>query len=176
MKRTEASLLGIAAALTAAVAFWAHGTMAAGRDAARRAAEDSAECRRMADRIESLRQRPSLAQQHERASAETTGLIEASAKAAGITTAKLVRISPESPQRLGDTVYMAKPTRVLLKSVTLQQVVSLVHRIVTDPNGLHARSMRITAPSADDTGELWTAELVFTYLIYEPPKIARIAP
>jgi hypothetical protein len=125
----------------------------------------------MVGQIQALRRRPALAAQNQRASAETIGLIEKSGQAAGITATKLVQISPEGPRRLGDTVYTEKPTRILLKNVTLQELTALTHRIVTDENRLNAKSMRISAPTADDPGLMWTVELVLTYLIYDPPKI-----
>ena len=171
MSRRRGFLLLVLAGLLGLAAAWSYETMAASRQWTTKAREDLAACRQMADRIEALRRRPTMARQHERASAETIGLIEKSAKAAGITTAKLLRISPEPPQRLGDTVYTVKPTRVLLKNVTLQQLVQFVHAIVTDREALHAKAMRISAPSADDAGRLWNVEVVLTYLIYEPPKL-----
>ncbi len=166
-------LLLILAGLLGISALWAYQEMTDQRQAARRAAIDLAECRKAAERIEALRRQPALAQQNQRATNETIGLIEKSAKAAGLTEAMLVRTVPEHPQRLGDTVYLEKPTRVQLKKISLVQFVEMTHRILTDRNRLHAKAMHISAPSAEDTGSLWNVELVLTYLIYDPPKIQK---
>jgi len=172
MNRRTIQLL-ILAGLLAISALWSYRKMAGQQHAAKLAAADLAECRKAADQIEALRCRPALAQQNQRESAETIGLIEKSAKAAGLTDATLLRTVPEQPLRLGDTVYLEKPTRVQLKNVSLVQLVEMVHRIVTDKNRLHAKAMRISAPSAEDTGALWNVELVLTYLIYEPQKTQK---
>ncbi len=168
--KSRSVLLIILAGLLAIFAVWSYREMSSQQQAARLAASDLEECRKAADQIEALRRRPAMAQQNQRDSAETIGLIEKSAKAAGLTDATLVRTVPEQPLRLGDTVYLEKPTRVQLKNVSLVQLVEMVHRIATDKNRLHAKAMRISAPSAEDTGGLWNVELVLTYLIYEPPK------
>jgi hypothetical protein len=172
MNRRTIQLL-ILAGLLAISALWSYRKMAGQQQAAKLAAADLAECRKAADQIEALRRRPALAQQNQRESAETIGLIEKSAKAAGLTEAMLVRTVPEQPLRLGDTVYLEKPTRVQLKNVSLVQLVEMVYRIVTDKNHLHAKAMRISAPSAEDTGAQWNVELVLTYLIYEPQKTQK---
>jgi len=172
MSRHTIQLL-ILAGLLAISALWSYRKMSSQQRAARLAAGDLAECRRAADQIEALRRRPALAQQNQRESAETIGLIEKSVKAAGLTEAMLVRTVPEQPLRLGDTVYLEKPTRVQLKNVSLVQFVEMLHRILTDKNRLHAKAMRISAPSAEDAGALWNVELVLTYLIYEPPKAQK---
>jgi len=166
-------MLMILAGLLAISALWSYREMSGQRQAARHAAADLAECRKAADQIEALRRRPALAQQNQRESAETIGLIERSAKAAGLTEALLVRTVSEQPLRLGDTVYLEKPTRVQFKNISLVQLVEMTHRILTDKNRLHAKAMHISAPSAEDTGALWNVELVLTYLIYEPTKIQK---
>lgn len=173
MTRRRAILVLILAAVLAVAGGWSYAYVADQRRAALAALADLDDCRRMAAQIETLRRRPSLAAQNQRGSAETIGLIEQSAKAAQLASGNLVRILPEPPRRLGDTVYVEKPTRVMLKNVTLQQLVAMVHGIITDKNGLHARSVRLTAPSPEDTGPAWTAELVLTYLIFEPPRTVK---
>ncbi len=163
-------LLLILAGLLGISALWAYQEMEDRRQAAQRATIDLAECLKAASRIKDLRRRPALAQQNQRASADTIGLIEKSAKAVGL---KLLRTDPEQPQRLGDTVYLEKPTRVKLKKASLVQLVEMMHMILTDKNRLHAKALHISAPSAQDTGAMWNVELVLTYLIYEPPKIQK---
>jgi hypothetical protein len=171
MTRRTIQLL-VLAALLAISALWSYRKMSSQQQAARLAEADLAECRGAADQIEALRSRPALAMQNQRETNETIGLIERSVKAAGLTDG-LIRTVHEQPMRLGDTVYLEKPTRVQLKSVSLVQLVEIVHRILTDKNRLHAKAMRISAPSAEDAGAMWNVELVLTYLIYDPTKTQK---
>jgi hypothetical protein len=128
-----------------------------------------AECRRLVDRIRELERRSRRAEDRERVPDRTTGRIEAAATNAGIPRGRLVRIAPEPARRVGETVYKEKPTRVVLRKATLKQIVTMVHRLTRGEGGLRAKSLRLTAPSRNATQNLWDAEVVLVYLIYEPP-------
>ncbi len=132
-----------------------------------------ARSREISTKIDALRERPTLAVDQERLSTETTRLIEQAARSAAIKPNKLVRITPEPPRRIADSVYKEKPTQVRLKGVTLTQSVEMLHRLTSAKDVLHPQSIRLGAPRIDDTGDIWTAELVLTYLIYDPPKAGR---
>ena len=170
MKRRTILIVILLCHALGAAAVWSYSFMAAQRDAAAQACEDMADVRRMAGQIEAARQRPTLAAEHERVSDEVTGLIEQAAVKAGVPAGSLIRITPEPPSRLGDTVYKEKPTQVVFRNISLKQLVGLVHRLIGSDQQLEAKSIRITAPNPQDTGDLWNAELVLTYLIYDPPK------
>ncbi|KKM17455.1 hypothetical protein LCGC14_1675610, partial [marine sediment metagenome] len=148
---------------------WSYGRMSRGSHLAFAAAGDTVECAKMASAIQGAVARPTVAAEHERLAAETTRLIEQAARAAKISPDRLVRISPEPPQRLGDTVYKEKPTQVLLKNITLKQLVVLAHTLMGASEGLSIKSIRVTAPRSDSADDRWTAEIVVTYLIYAPP-------
>ena len=96
-------------------------------------------------------------------------LIDAAATSAGIDRRSVVRIVPESPQRLGETIYKEKPIAVLLRGVTLRQVVEMSHALLTPNPGLRIKTMRLSAPTPDDTTDKWTVEFTVTYLLYDPP-------
>ena len=170
MNRRRIILIGVAACLLIAAIVWSCRRLANARRAALAAEENLAACRGMVAQIGRHNQRPAMASDHERLAAETTGRIERAAKAARVDARSLVRITPEPARRVGDTAYKEKPTSVLLKGVTLKQLVGLMHRLSSDRRGLAARSIRIAAPRAEDTGATWNAELTLTYLIYDPPR------
>ena len=111
-----------------------------------------------------------MAAERERLLSETTGLIEGAAGAAGIPPDKLIRIVPESPQRLGRTVYKEKLTRITLRNVSLEQLVKLAHHLTGGDRGLHAKALRITPLDQSDPAGGWSADLVVAYLIYEPRR------
>ena len=154
--------------LTGVATFWSLNSMLAERAAAQAAASELEDCHCFEAEIVRLRAKPALAAERERRSAEVTGPIERAAQAAGISADRLVRISPEPAQRVGETAYKEKPTRVFLKNVSLEQVVAMAYGLSRRDEGLGLKSMRLTAPSREATTGLWSAELVFVYLIYEP--------
>jgi hypothetical protein len=168
MTRREAWLSALMLALLAIVALWSHDRMATAREAARGARADLDACYQAAAQIAAYRQRPALAAEHEQLLSETTGLIEQAARAATIPAERLVRIAPGGPERLGDSPYKEKPTHVTLKRIGLQQLVQMVHHLSGGERGLHAGSIRIAASDPHNTEGLWDADLVVSYLIYEP--------
>ena len=170
MTRRTRLLVILMAVLLALAATWTHRRWVAKRRAAATAQADVRTCRRLAERIKGLSRAPILAVDRERLASETTSLIEDAARKAGINAAGLRRITPEPASRVGDTVYKAKPTRVVLREVSRRQVTDLIHGLIATDTGLRAASIRLTAPTTDDVRDIWNAELVFTYLIYDPPK------
>jgi hypothetical protein len=168
MNRRKVILLGVLLALLIVTAAWSLSTMIESRDGAQAATLDLKECQRLAGRITLLGQQPTLASDRERQGAEINGPVEKAAQAAGIPADRLIRIVPEPAQRIGDGAYKEKPTRVFLKNVAPRSIATMVQKLTEGDGGLTLSSMRLTAPSRDATENLWTAELVFTYLVYEP--------
>jgi uncharacterized membrane protein len=169
MTRRKFILLALLAATLCAAVGLAYGRFSQARDQAVAAVADLEDCARCAEKIESCRNRPNLASDHQKLDAETNGIVERAAKGAGVDTQRLLRISPEPPQRFLDTAYKEKPTQVVLKDVTLQQLVTILYNL-TGEHGLAAKSLRISAPQAEDATGQWSAELVVTYLIYDPQR------
>jgi len=157
-------------ALLALAAGWSVRHLFAERAAARTAAAALAECRGYEKRILRLRGRPAMAAEQERASAEVSAPIEEAAKAAGVPADRLVRISPEPARRLGESPYKEKPTRVFLKNVSMQEIVTVAHRLVGEKHGFDLKSVRLDAADRGEATGRWSAELVFVYLIYDPAR------
>jgi hypothetical protein len=61
----------------------------------------------------------------------------------------------------------------MLKNVTLEQLVKMAHTLSAETDSLLPKALRLTAPRNADTGPFWNAELVLTYLIYDPPELDR---
>ncbi|MCY2929858.1 MAG: hypothetical protein NTV86_10270 [Planctomycetota bacterium] len=170
MKRRKLILFSLLGALLAGACWQSYSYLSGAQADAQAAWADAADCQSLADRIEAARGRPSVAHDHERVWEELIGLVEAAAKTAGIPAAGLVRFVPEPPRRIEDSPYKEKPVRVLLRDVTLGQLTAMAHGLATSRHRLHVTARRVAAPRRDDTGDLWTAELVLVYLIYEPAK------
>jgi len=169
MTRRRNIILWAAVAGLLVATFWAHGRLAKASHAANHAATDLAQCRALASQISEIKDRPRVASEQEKLAGETAAMIAAAVKTAGIPARQLVRIAPESPQRLGETVYKEKPIAVLLRGVTLRQIVQMSHALLSPNPGLRIKTMRLSAPTPDDTTDKWTAELTITYLLYDPP-------
>ena len=169
MSRRRTILVAIVLGLLAGTAALLYSEMDRARRLCNAAAEDLKHSTKLAAQIEAIRERPTMADEHERLSSETIGLIESAAGQADITGRSLVRITPQPPRRVEETVYKEKPTHVMLKDVSLQQLGRMVTALLNSDAGLSARSIRLGAPRSDDTSGLWSAELVVTYLIYDPP-------
>jgi hypothetical protein len=147
---------------------WSVGNLLAARSAAEAAAKNLGDCRRFEQQIMRLRSRPALAAERERLATEIVGPIDKAARDAGIPAERLVRISPEAAQRVCETAYKEKPTRVFMRNVTLQRVTAMAHGLTAAEGGLNLKSLRLTAQSREASSGTWSAELVFSYLIYEP--------
>ncbi|MFA6135161.1 MAG: hypothetical protein WC869_14200 [Phycisphaerae bacterium] len=168
MKSRAKLLTLLLASVLGVTAIWSYGQMASRREAALAAREDLHECRSTAARIETLRKRPAMAADRERQSGETASAIEMAAQSAGIASEQLLRISPEPPQRLGDSAYKEKPIAVTLRNIRLDQLVKMTFALESGELGLNTRNIRLNAAEATDGSGLWSADVVMTYLIYEP--------
>ena len=168
-RRRALSGLVLAAALLVGVVYSAvfESSSAA---AARAATEDLARCRQMIDRIEGFRRLPARVADAELLASQTTALIEAAAAKAGLPSSSLVRISPQAPQRVGQGPYQEKPIEVLLSGVSMRQVAGLLHELSASATPLRAKSIRLSAPRQEAAAGTWSAQVVLTYLIYQPLK------
>ncbi len=170
MTRRSVLLLSLLAALLVISTAWAWGRMVSQRDAAALARRNLWQVRRDAEMIRLHHERPAVALDSERLVSETTRLIEQAALEAGIEPEHLSRINPGPAAALGRSAYLEKPTQVLLLNVTLEQVITFAHHLAGAEGGLTTRSIRLSAPRYETDDTLWTVDLVFTYLIYDPDR------
>ena len=152
-----------------AIAGWSWYRMNGYRQDARVAVADLAECQRLAAQIQSLRQRPNRAGAAEVQINELANAIESAADTASLPRQNLIRIWPENARRIGETPYKTKPTQVLIRGATLEQLTRFLHAIENHDYQLQVVSVRLTAPRDQDATNLWTAETTISYLIYDPP-------
>lgn len=96
---------------------------------------------------------------------------EARAKA-NLSPTALVRIEPQSAIRLRDSEYRLRPTRLELRRVSLEQVVSFTHAMIDEAQGTTVRDIRLTASDGSGNGakevDVWNVEVVLTQLIFSP--------
>jgi hypothetical protein len=172
-KRVLILLVALAGGLLLA-AGWGYRYMDEQRLSAAKAEGDLADCRIAAQEILECRERPALAADRERGPGEVHSLIERAAAASGIVAKdSLERISPQAPRPVGDTAYREQDTEVSLRKVTLQQLVSFLHGLLTSGSGLRAKSIHLSTPRDEELGDRWTVELTLSYLIYDPSRAPR---
>lgn len=171
VSRSQLTWIGALAAL-ACLGAWSRSQLAAGRQAAQAAAEDLAECQRLADEITRLGTRPQKASLEARSATELAKLVEQSAQAAALPQQALVQIDPQPARRVGETAYREQATRLELRDVTLRQLVTFLHGLSHDDLGMEVSDLRLRAPrddkSVQPTDETWTAEVTLTHLIFAP--------
>ena len=169
MNRRQSILPGILTVCMMLVCSYSYDSMSTCKNAALTSANDLVLCRGMATSIKEYMQQPALASEHELLTAQTNSLIEKAVVDAGISKRCLIRITPEPARRLDDSSYKDKPSQVLLREVTLKQMVPFIHNLLSA--GLNARAIRLVSPKPEDTGPLWTAEITMSYLVYDPRSV-----
>jgi len=168
-KKLAFQLSIIALGLTALL-LWSDSVLRNSRHAAMAELQNLKICREIAPQIESWRQKPFTAQSQAIEQPQLHQQIEKAATAAGFLPGSIDRISPEEPRRFGESAYKEVPVQVPVKGVTLRQLALFLHHLsTTDDSNLTVKSMRLTAPRGEETGDRWRAEITLTYLIYSPP-------
>ncbi len=172
MTRRQATLIAVLAVLLAVLAGYSRQSLQAARAVAIAAETDLAACRKLARVLDTLDRDASRATDPSQRDVELRRNVERAAAAAGVPDDSLKRMIPESSTRVGDTPYKEHPTRIDLRNVTRRQIVTLLHSLLAAEDGLRIKTIRLTAPKPDDTTDLWNAEVLLTYLRYDPPTPA----
>src|SRR5213595_913429 len=125
-ERRRRSAILIAAAAVLVMLLWGWQRLDSSHDSARRAAQELAECERLAARIAQLSDRPSARSDQTVAAGAATDLarsIEQLASQCSMPPDAVVRIVPEAARRVGGNDYREERTSVVFRSVNVAQVV-----------------------------------------------------
>jgi hypothetical protein len=161
------SLVALIVSLVA-LNLWAWSVLADRRQAAGAAQHDAGICQDLAERIKRLKDKPMVAGSHEIELTELSKRIEQAAVDCQIPASELVRISPEAARRVGDSLYLEKPTTVLLEGVGLHELARFLYDMSNGSAAMDVQNLRLNAPREQETGDRWTAEVTLSYLIYAP--------
>jgi hypothetical protein len=161
-------LAGVLLAMLAVAAYWSVGWMSQQRRLAAQAAEDLATCRRLADDILTLSPPPAAAPATGVGVHELGQRIEDASRKANLAPVSLEGVFPQNARRLGDTPYLQKPTSLVLRNVSLSQLVTFLYHL-TDQSGWIVQDLRLRTPRGDEHGALWDAEATLTCLMNAPP-------
>jgi len=168
--RRSLTLLLVLALATAVLPYCAYEQM----ESYRRSAVDSAvqwrECRRLAEQIKTLKDKPLQATASLQSKVQLAHAVEEAAKMAGISVDRIIRIDARPPRQIEKTLYKEQPTYVELQGVTLHQIIQFLYSITKNGQGMEILDLRLHAPrverAAGAGGESWDVEVTLTYLIF----------
>ena len=145
--------MGVIACVLLGAMGWTYSYFVDCRRNAQLAAENYNACRQLAERIDSLQKKPSLAVSRDLQVTELSRRLEDALGKSDIATDDLARVTPEAPRRIGDTAYLERSTQVVLRNVTLRQVIVFLTSLAGEPSGLSVAGIRLTAPRNVAAGE-----------------------
>jgi len=164
-------------AVLCATDFCCYLVMEEARDLAGNAIRDALACEQLAQHIVTLRRQPMVAVSTFQGQERLSARIETTAHRFGITGDNLAAIDPEPPIRLGNSIYLEKPTVIQLRKVSLGQLINLLCDLERTSEGLKIKSLRMSIPPQNQESGLWTAEVTVAYLVYSPlPQEENHAP
>ena len=147
------------------------------REAARQASGDLQACQLLADKIKRVSASPKKALEEQRSLDDLSSRIEQAATTAKLARGVIARILPQSDRRLGDSPYVAQPTRVECRDVGLRELVFFINELLSGDKTLHATAIRLSTPlsaaNAKHDSESWNAEFVLTHVLYSPNSAAK---
>ena len=150
------------------VAIWSWFSYTGARDASGTALSSLSLSIELAERIESLRRRPTMAGDSEMAMTQLAGLVEQASQAANLPDRSVARVWPQRPRRIADTAYKENPTQVQLRGVSLEQLIRFLDHMIGQTEGLNIGSLRLQAPRDTARQGLWEADADLSYLVYAP--------
>lgn len=156
----------IAAALLVGL-WWSHGYYAAQRERAEYNAEELADCRLQAGRIRQLGSRVVRMEDTDSTSREFNRLADQASASAGVPRQNIGNITPTPPRRLGETSYQERPVVMLLRQVSIEQLVRFLNELTSGNGGLQVRELLFTTPPTSG-GNQWNVQVTISYLIYSP--------
>lgn len=162
-------LSGTVLILLALVTSWSYYRMTSQRRAAQRSAQELSDCLELASEINAIEHQPRRAHSGILAHTDLTRQIERAAGSAGIGSDALTRIDASPPRRLAKLPYEERPTRITVEEVSLTQLVTALHRLSNQSEGLWVKDIHLRAPRGEEVGDRWMVETTLSYLIYTPP-------
>lgn len=153
---------------------WAGSYLSDARATAAGALMDRDKCRLAAAHIEDLNKNPGAKRSGplDETGLQTRG--QAALQQMGISLDHLVQIAPDVPRTVGKA-YKEVPSHVVLRDLSLRQLVGFLLSMTGEHSALLVRSLRLYAPHDTESGAQWTAEVTLSYLIYEPPPPVNLA-
>jgi hypothetical protein len=167
--KRENLLVVVALAALLLTTLWSYNRM---NEAHARATEDGnawAQSQSLATRIRTLRDQPTLADDHAMQKEDMTRRIADAVAASSMDERRLIAIEHQAARRIGRTAYLEAPTRLAFRDVTLPRVLTMLDALTMNDSRLQVSYLRLAAPRREADPSRWTVDVTVTYLIYEPP-------
>jgi len=152
---------------------WSASYLFDARDAAGHAHRELQTCRAMANHVARLKDRPSGAGPLDQADLHRRS--QQALEQLGVSPDQLVQIGHDQPRTIGQSAYKEVPSQLVLRDLTVRQVVGFLLAMTGDGSPLHASSLRLSAPREEGGGTRWAVEITLSYLTYEPPQTVKLA-
>lgn len=169
MNKRQSRLIIVLIVLLSLTAWWSRSHLVEAKLAAEAANASLFQSQRLATSIQSLRKQPQTVAAREMEVDELSKTLEAAAKQASIQPSSIKRIDPQTAQRLGDTPYKQKNTRLEFQDITFSHLLAFAQHLQSKNANLKITSLRVFSPHSNDTANNWNCELTITYLLYSPP-------
>lgn len=140
------------------------------------AAQNLAECQRLAEQIATAQQAPQRASLETWSQDDLGTAVETAATDAQLPRDRVLRIDPQSPRRLGKSDYLEQATEVEFSAITLRQLVDFLFAVQSRDDQLDIGTLRLRVPhdsTSEQQPETWLAEIVLTQRIYAPTTPRR---
>lgn len=141
---------------------------------AQRAIAESNRAAQFAGAIHDLRREPTLQNVRELGEIRVGGMLEDAAKGTGVLVeGRIESIRPLPPQRLTSSgpgrLYQKIQTEIILEQITVDELMRLVHALLSGHPALRVDSLYLTNPESYGADSRWSVRpLVISYLVYEP--------
>jgi hypothetical protein len=154
---------------------WAANYLIDAKAEAQQAASDLDACRAIANRIGTLKASGASVAGGGLDQAVLQRRGEEALQSIGLPANHLVQVAPDLPRTVGQTAYKEVPTNLILRDMTLRQVVGFLLAITGDGSPLQTRALRFSGAHDAGGGDVqWTAELTLAYLVYQPATVTNL--
>lgn len=160
----------LAATLVASIVFtiWCWSQLSTAHADAASAADEWTRCQSLAQQLAAIGPAAPI----DRTTAGPTAVshaIDQASKSAHLTPTSIARIAPEQPHRVTGTSLEEQPTRLELRDITLQQLITLLHTASAELPGARVSSLRLTAPSQTHATSRWEVQATISRFADAPP-------
>lgn len=167
--RSKRLLIGAVGMSLLMIAAWTYTTMAAARASAIAANDDLAECQALVESIQKINDRPPVIALEASSQAGVSAEVDEVVRSVGLPAGSLRTIDPQEPERVGETQYENRSTRIVFEQATLRQILQFAQGLEAKNAGYRVRDLVLsTNENSSRSRELWDVEAVLTQTVFSP--------
>lgn len=167
--RSRRLLIGAIGMSLVMIAAWSWLTMSDARAGAIAANDDLAECKALVESIRKINDRPPVIALEASSQAGISAEVEETVQAVGLPANSLRIVDPQEPERIGETQYENRSTRIEIEEATLRQILQFSEQMEAKNAGYRMRDLVLTVnENSSRSRELWDVEAVLTQTVFSP--------